>query len=173
MMSFELFAKKMTEAAANVKPALMEAAADIALIQHTLAYGYIGQELPIWPALADSTVAEKERLGYFGQVSETDPLLRDGDMRESIEAAVVPDLGSVFIVLGSDSLVALYQEMGTSTIPPRPFLSTATAASIPEAKNILNRLARDLLAGQWKPNVKRRPHIPHGLPTTAPAVANR
>ena len=47
---------------------------------------FIGHELAEWKPLAPSTIAEKERLGFTGQVSATDPLLRTGDMRDSIEA---------------------------------------------------------------------------------------
>ena len=86
----------------------------------------IGTEDEAWPPLADATVEEKQRLGYVGQVSETDPRLRTGQLRDSIEAksrVTTPGRGSVDI--GSDDPIAEYQEMGTRTIPPRPFLSTA------------------------------------------------
>jgi hypothetical protein len=48
------------------------------------------------------------------------PLLRTGEMRDSIEYVVA---------VGSDLDVAVYQELGTSRIPPRSFLASAAIAS--------------------------------------------
>ncbi len=103
------------------------------------AKAYIGHELPEWPPLAASTVEEKERLGYTGHVSTTDPLLRTGKMRELIEVSIEGLTG----VLGSTDPVALWQELGTARIPPRPFLSLALFHSQPIADPIFGRaLAR-------------------------------
>jgi HK97 gp10 family phage protein len=79
----------------------------------------IGTEPTAWPALAASTIAEKRRLGFTGFISKTDPLLRTGELRDSIGATVDPD----GITLGSSSPIATFQENGTDTIPPRPFLA--------------------------------------------------
>lgn len=72
---------------------------------------------PAWEPLADSTEAEKARLGYPVDA----PLLRTGEMRDSI---VTEHFASEAIV-GSKEKVAAYQEFGTETIPPRPFLGPA------------------------------------------------
>ncbi len=93
----------------------------------TDAKALIGHEIDRWPPLADRTVAEKQRLGYVGQISPTDPLLRTGDMRESIKPDAELTAYGVEGVVGSGSKIALYQEMGTSRIPPRPFLAEAMA----------------------------------------------
>lgn len=106
----------------------------------------IGQELDVWPPLADSTVAEKERLGYTGQVSDTDPLLRTGELRGSIEADAEGTATGVEGVIGSNSQVALWQEMGTAKIPPRPFLATAMARSEGKAVEQFGELAVELLS---------------------------
>lgn len=81
---------------------------------------------PEWRDLAASTIADKQRQGY----GVPDPLLRTGQMRDSIETSVTP---SGFTV-GSTDPVALYQERGTEGphagedgwhVPPRPFLGPA------------------------------------------------
>lgn len=56
------------------------------------------------------------------------PWLRSGDLRDSIVHEVEGD-GAV---IGSTSLVAVYQEMGTRHDQPRPFLAPA-AATLGEA----------------------------------------
>ena len=86
------------------------------------AQALIGTEDESWPALADSTVEEKQRLGYTGRVSATDPLLRTGELRASIQVGEVTPERSV---VGTDDPIAAFQEHGTSRIPPRPFLGTA------------------------------------------------
>jgi phage gpG-like protein len=73
---------------------------------------------PAWQELADSTKEEKERLGYFGVVSEYDSLLRTGEMRDSIEHKVEGHEAAV----GSNDDKAVWQELGTDKIPPRSFL---------------------------------------------------
>ncbi len=88
------------------------------LVEH--ATSLIGTEPDAWRALADATIAEKQRLGYTGRVSATDPLLREGTLRDSI--GFTADQAGV--TLGSTDPVAVYQELGTGRIPPRPFLSS-------------------------------------------------
>lgn len=89
----------------------------------------IGREVPEWASLAPSTVEEKERLGYVGQISATDPLLRTGELRGSIEAVADQRGSAVEGAVASNSKVALYQEVGTSRIPARPFLAGALIQS--------------------------------------------
>jgi phage gpG-like protein len=72
---------------------------------------------PAWANLAEATVDDRLRKGF----TPDDPLLRTGDMRKSIETHVEGNEASI----GSRSPIALYQEQGTSTIPPRPFLGPA------------------------------------------------
>jgi hypothetical protein len=95
-------------------------------IVQTEAKALIGQENVeagghVWPDLAARTITEKERLGYVGQVSATDPLLRTGELRASIQMQVEGNEAAV----GSDDPVAEWQELGTSTIPARSFLGGA------------------------------------------------
>jgi HK97 gp10 family phage protein len=69
-----------------------------------------------WPKLAESTQAERERKGY----PANEPLLRTGAMRDSISYTITEPGKKALI--GSPSDIAVYQELGTSTIPARPFL---------------------------------------------------
>jgi phage gpG-like protein len=72
---------------------------------------------PAWAPLAESTVADRVAQGY----SPDEPLLRTGDLRDSISSEVE----GLEAAIGSTSDVALYQELGTSRIPPRPLLGPA------------------------------------------------
>lgn len=78
--------------------------------------GEVGQ-FQDWAPLAESTEEEKARLGYPLDA----PLLRDGELRDSIKTEVYPHEA----VIGSKLKKAAYQEFGTPTIPPRPFLGPA------------------------------------------------
>ncbi len=94
------------------------------------AKGLIGNEHDGWAPLSGATVygfrhpragwiPGKEELGYGGFES---PLLRTGQMRDSIEFSVASLIGEV----GSNDKRALWQELGTVaeySIPPRPFIS--------------------------------------------------
>lgn len=82
---------------------------------------YIGHLQDEWPELAETTKQEKERLGYGNAQNDWQPLLRTGEMRESIGYSV--ELHKVYI--GSKSDILVYQEMGTVFIPPRPVLGLA------------------------------------------------
>lgn len=75
-----------------------------------------------WPELAEFTKIDKEKKGYVFN-DEYNPLYRTGELKESIHHVVAvlnKELGQVFI--GSPLDIALFQEMGTKTIPARSFL---------------------------------------------------
>jgi HK97 gp10 family phage protein len=76
-----------------------------------------------WPALADSTEAEKERLGYRLDA----PLLRTGDMQGSIKH----ETSQFEATIGSDDPTMVYHEFGTSKMPPRPVMGPALQRNIP------------------------------------------
>jgi hypothetical protein len=145
MMDFDEFAKFLAGSDKRVRPELEADAVKIGEIQKRIAVDMIGRENPKWPPLAESTVEEKTHLGYVGHVSATDPLLRVGTLRDSIEIEIEPTPLGVEIVLGSHDRIAVYQELGTSTIPARPFLATATLESMAPAAKILGQTAVDLL----------------------------
>jgi hypothetical protein len=81
----------------------------------------IGREHDLWAPLAESTIKDKQRHGY----AVPKPLLRTGELRDSIQYQVHGHEGAV----GSDDEVAVYQELGTSKIPPRSFLVSSAIAS--------------------------------------------
>jgi hypothetical protein len=89
-----------------------------------------------WQQLAEATKKDRVSKGY----PENEPLLRTGAMKESIEFTVI---NAHEAEVGSDSDIAVYQELGTSTIPARSFL--AGAASDKE-KEIVTILAEHSLA---------------------------
>lgn len=105
----------------------------------------IGVEQPEWQALAPSTIEEKARLGYRVPA----PLLRTGDMRDSISwSAPYWESPRVCIgYIGSNDPVAKWQELGTSTIPPRPFLGLATAGQAAAIADMAGRMAHRAMIG--------------------------
>lgn len=98
---------------------------------------------PAWAELADYTKAERERLGF----TPNDPLLRTGEMRDSIGLTLTEDK----VVVGSDSPIAADQEMGTPgarrPIPPRPFLGPAAFAKGHEAVDAIAQAVGRSIAG--------------------------
>jgi hypothetical protein len=87
-----------------------------------------------WPELAESTKADRLHKGY----TENDPLLRSGEMRESIE--IGPISGGALtttIEVGSNNDKAVWQELGTDRIPARSFLGLAAVKETPEIIEIL------------------------------------
>lgn len=72
---------------------------------------------PAWKELAPSTKKDRVRKGF----SENDPLLRTGEMRDSIGYRVE----RLEAAIGSTSDIMVYQELGTKNIPARPVLGPA------------------------------------------------
>jgi phage gpG-like protein len=141
MMTISEFAAILERSIAEMRPALAVGLDRVGSLAETLAVSYIGEEMPSWPPLAESTIRDKERKGYRVPA----PLLRTGQMRDSIQREVDPiDLS---VVVGSAEKIALYQEMGTSRIPPRPFLSLGLQNALPFARDVFGDLAVLLLRG--------------------------
>lgn len=89
-----------------------------------------------WPQLAQSTQTERSRLGY----PANEPLLREGNMRDSIEHTIID---AHHAEIGSDSDIAVYQELGTATIPARSFLA---GAAVHKEKEIAQEFAKKAFA---------------------------
>ena len=144
MLSFGEFARMMERNAARSVEEIEGGVLTIAGSVAVAAKDLIGRENPEWPALAQSTVDEKTRLGYVGRISPTDPLYRKGDMRESIEGVAE----GFTAVVGSPDKVALWQEMGTlrptGSIPPRPFLGLAMSRVYPLADRLFGIIGVNL-----------------------------
>lgn len=140
MMTFAQFAKHLGAAGPRLAPAVERGLAQYGEVVKTTARGFIGHERTAWAALAPSTIAEKTKLGYVGHISATDPLLRTGELRDSIEAEV----GPLNVTVGSALDKALWQEMGTvrptGSIPPRPFLASAMNDTLPVAEKIFGEV---------------------------------
>ncbi len=148
MMTFNEFAQALEWAAVRARNELDMPTEKLMLTLSELSKSYIGEYQPGWPKLADSTLygwgpfPGKIELGY---APPDNPLLREGDMRESIHGeAHAAALGAEGLV-GSRDLVALWQECGTPRIPPRPFLGLAMSHSQAPATVIFGEFAISLL----------------------------
>lgn len=106
---------------------------------------YQGEEggFPAWADLADSTESEKAKLGYPVDA----PLLREGDLRDSIEHEVNGSLRHLEAIIGSKSDIAEYQEFGTDRIPPRPFIGPAAFSQKHKIQKILGEALIEGLVG--------------------------
>lgn len=86
-----------------------------------------------WPQLAETTQAQREKLGY----SPNEPLLREGDLRASISHYIDKPEHACYV--GSDSQIMVYQALGTSRIPPRDPIGGAARAKEHEVHEELRR----------------------------------
>lgn len=91
---------------------------------------------PAWAPLAEATKQDRVSQGF----QEDEPLLRTGEMRDSISHQV----SGHEVAIGSTSDIAVYQELGTSKIPPRPFLGPAAVRNVP---TIIETLGAAVVAG--------------------------
>lgn len=159
MKGFGEFAKILERGAATCHERLALNLHAIGMHQQVVAAELIGHELPQWPPLAESTVAEKQRLCYTGHISATDPLLRTGANRDSIDVSV--NHAALTEVTGSKRIEFLWMEIGTAnanrSIPPRPSLAIAAAGSLPFAGDKLVETAVYVLTGET-------PKIANNLP---------
>jgi len=131
-MTLAEFSKVVADMAKRVPIEIANVAELTGLSAKAKARSLIGQERPEWPPLADVTVEEKTRLGYVGRVSATDPLLRTGEMRDSIEFEVLEAPGTgVSVAIYSNNEKAVIHELGGDYVPPRPFLATALHEELP------------------------------------------
>ena len=136
---------KLKRSQAEVRPGMERVVGVLMAENAELSKQMVGQELPIWPPLAPSTVAEKQKLGYGGQVSATDPLLRTGELRDSIQPVVHLGMEGVVGEVGTDVPYAGDQEHGTSRIPPRPFISPPFITMAPRAVAALGEFGITLI----------------------------
>lgn len=98
-----------------------------------------------WSELADVTKQQRVELGF----TENDPLLRTGALRDSIthEIDTLPPFITV-AAIGSDSDIAVDQELGTNRIPPRPFLGPAMYENEQAIIHIVMDANADILEGK-------------------------
>lgn len=115
---------------------------ELMIVTAHLAQSFIGHYQSGWAPLKPSTVDQKTRLGY---APPDNPLLRTGELRDSIEAAAALDPTGAIGVVGSKDKVALYQEMGTSKIPPRMSMGLAMHETYASADRIFGDFAVKIL----------------------------
>jgi hypothetical protein len=98
-----------------------------------------------WPQLAESTQADRVAKGY----AANEPLLREGELRESIGHHAELTMTGAEGVVGSDSMIAVYQFMGTSRgTPPRDALGPALLHSGPKIEVAFGEFVVGLLSGR-------------------------
>ena len=85
-----------------------------------------------WPELAESTQEDRSRQGF----PANEPLLRTGELRDSIGHRAE----GASVSIGSNNDKAVWQELGTARIPPRPFLQ---GAALEKKDEILNMIGED------------------------------
>ena len=100
-----------------------------------------------WPELAESTKADKERQGYVFN-HEYNPLLRTGEMRDSIHYDFNPGNAFSKLRLGSDSQIMVYQELGTPYIPPRSVLGLTMIKATPMIHYALGSMVDSWIEGK-------------------------
>lgn len=126
----------------------MDLAAEAVLVEWCLAVRKrareaIGTYRYGWPQLAEATQKDRERQGF----DPNKPLLRTGELRDSISAMVqMHGPGHGRGIVGSNSEIAVWQELGTSKIPPRSFL----LASAKRSEKDIQRIARKYIRSAWQ-----------------------
>lgn len=141
MKSLAEFERELTAALSRVVPQIEIGLDKVGTLAQTLAAHYPGEYQPGWTPLAESTLKDKASKGF----PVPSPLKRTGEMAESYSHEV--DFVDLAVVVGSKEKVALWQEMGTSRIPPRPVLALAMQNSIPYALDVFGAVAISLLPG--------------------------
>lgn len=127
-MDLEQFARELSSASATIATGLEAGFRVIVKEIEETAKEEIGLYQPAygpfdaWAPLAESTKVERVRRGY----SEDEPLLRSGELRDSIQSEVM----GLAAIVGTKSDIGLWQEVGTSHIPPRPFIGPAYVRKI-------------------------------------------
>jgi phage gpG-like protein len=123
------------------------------------ARGMIGfyHDDPHWPELSPEYEAAKVKAGYEADA----PLLRTGEMRDSITHSISLDGNSATI--GTDDQKMVWHELGTDRMPPRPVMSPAGAHSAPRIVHMATKAAVAWVAG----HPERKPVVPKKTPVGA------
>ena len=141
MISYAEFAERMLAGSRMIQPELDAATKELVALGVTRAKSYIGHQQEDWEPLADSTKSEKQSLGFAPP--DYEPLLRTGEMRDSIEGNSIGTVGEI----GSNNQKAVWQEFGTVHIPPRPFISKAVQSLEPDIALACESVAAKALGG--------------------------
>jgi hypothetical protein len=139
MITTEQFEQSLGASIKTVRPRLEIGLDKVGELASTMAAAYIGNYQDNWAPLAESTIRSKAAAGFKVPA----PLLRTGEMQESIKHEVDPLL--LEVVVGSNDKRALWQELGTVRIPPRSFLGLAMRNSLPFAAETFGKIALAVL----------------------------
>jgi len=142
MMTFDQFATMLTRSIGTTRPQLAVGLDKVGELAQTLAASYPGHERSEWPPLADSTIEDKKDHGW----PVPSPLKRTGEMADSIEKEL--DAVNLEVAIGSKEMKAVWQEMGTPHIPPRPFLALGMKNALPYAEDVFGEIAIKILSGK-------------------------
>jgi phage gpG-like protein len=137
MMTPEEFEAALAAQIKTVKPRLEIGLDKVGELAATMAAAYLGHYQSGWAPLKPETIARK--------TTGDSPLLESGHMRDSISHDVNPFSVVMEVVVGSTDKKAIWQEQGTSRVPPRPFLSLAMAHSLPFAADTFGEIAVKIL----------------------------
>lgn len=142
----EFLAARAHEVARAQEPALRKGANIIAEEARAEIGTYQDQagSSPAWAELAEATKRQRAAQGW----TENDPLLRSGELRESIEVSVEGNEAAI----GSNSPIAAFLEFGTSRIPPRSFLGGAAFRKGEAAAQAIGKTMAHALAGLPEPD---------------------
>ena len=112
------FAAHLMTMDADVKLAEEAAVVKGCKVVRRAAKGMLGHPQPFWAPLKPETIAHKAK--------GNTPLLETGEMKRSIEITAPVHEGRETVgYVGSNNMKTVWHELGTSRIPPRPFLSSA------------------------------------------------
>lgn len=115
----------MVVAVEHAKHQALEEASKLVLAE---AKSLPGHPQPEWPPLAASTIARKTQ-------PASSVLLETGKLRDSYQRSVGRNEARV----GSNEDTAVFHELGTSKMPPRPVLITAARHEEGEIRHLLGR----------------------------------
>jgi phage gpG-like protein len=113
-------------------------------------YQLAAGDFPAWAPLVESTLEQKEKLGY---APPDNPLLREGELRDSISHEVEDNTATI----GSDNAIMVYHEFGTSKMAMRPVLGPALFRNLEIIEAVLGHFST---GGLVRENLSRT--LPNG-----------
>jgi hypothetical protein len=122
----------------KIGPGIIRQACEMVAAQ---ARSAIGKQHEMWPALAPATIADRVNKGF----AANEPLLRTGALRDSIQWTT--SASGMEGAVGSNSPIAVWQELGTSRIPPRSFLVSSAISMEERIHKMAARAVMAVLAG--------------------------
>lgn len=131
MLTFDDAADRFTMMANGVRRAPVNAGIMVAPLLAASMREQFGHAPPLQD-LAQSTQIERAQLGY----EPNEPLIRTHSLQESYVDDVFEGDNGIIAFAGSRDPIALYQEEGTATIPPRPAALLGFLAVQPMAQTI-------------------------------------